>query len=310
MFLKQKHLKVTELFHRKIVPETILSSKRTETLKKLWYTYSKNKSAVFGLILLMLIILSTIFAPFITPYPSHVGAVVDFENAGKPPSFKHFFGTDLAGRDIFTRVIFGYRFSLLMGVVVLSISLPIGITLGLVAGYYKDSWVDTLFMRITDTILAIPPLLMALAISAVLPTSLFYAMIAVTFAYWPYHARLIYGMSKQISSESFILAAESIGARKFHIIFKEILPNCIGAVFTKITIDMGLVILMGAVLSFVGLGVQPPKPGLGTMIADGSKFLPGVWWITLFPALAIVLVVYAFNLVGDGLAEAMAAQEM
>ncbi len=290
--------------------ETNIKNKKIEQFRKLWYSYSRNRSAVFGLILLLIIIFSALFAPFITPYPEHVGAVVDFSKAGLPPSLKHFCGTDLAGRDIFSRMIFGYRFSLLIGIVVLSIAIPIGVTLGLVAGYFNNTWIDTVLMRIVDIFCAIPPLLMALTISAVLPTNLFYAMIAVSAAYWPFHARILYGLSKQLSSEAFVLAAESIGASRFHILFREILPNCIGTIFTKITIDMGLVILMGSILSFVGLGVQPPKPGLGTMIADGSKFLPEAWWMTLFPALAIVLVVYCFNLVGDGMAEAISAQEM
>lgn len=285
-------------------------SRKLDELQRFWYRYSRNYVSVLGLILLLIIILSTLFAPYLAPYPDHAGEFVDFENMKQPPSWRHLFGTDLVGRDVFSRVIFGYRFSLLVGVVVLSIAIPIGVGVGLVAGYYRDTWIERVLMRITDVFLSIPPLLLALAISAVLAPTLMNAMLAISVMWWPVIARLIFGMSKTISNESFILAAESVGASWLHILIREILPNCFGIILTKITIDMGLVILMDSILSFVGLGAQPPKPALGTMVADGAKYLPGMWWLTVFPALAIVLVVYSFNLIGDGLTEAFSAEEL
>lgn len=285
-------------------------SKRVEEFQRIWYRYSRNYTSVFGLFLLLLIVVGAAFANYLAPYPEHAGAFVDFKAAKQSPSLKHPFGTDLVGRDIFSRVLFGYRFSLLMGVVVLSIAVPVGVTIGLVAGYFQDTWVETLLMRITDVFMGVPPLLLALTITAVLPPTLTNAMLAITVMWWPYVTRIVYALSKSISTESFILAAESVGASRAHILFREILPNCAGPIFTKITLDMGWVILMGSVLSFVGLGVKPPQPGLGTMVAEGSRYLPSVWWLTVFPALAIVLVIYSFNLIGDGLAEALAAEEV
>jgi len=295
-------------FNLRRLREALAKSRKLENLHRLWYRYSRSRSGIVGLVLLFLIVISAAFAPYIAPYPEHAGAFVDFANAKKPPSLKHPFGTDLVGRDVFSRVLFGYRFSLLMGVVVLSIAVPIGVTVGLVAGYYHGTWIETVLMRITDVFLSVPPLLLALTITAVLPPTLTNAMLAVTAMWWPYHTRVIYGLTKSISTESFILAAEAVGASKFHILFREILPNCTAQILTKITLDMGWVILMGSILSFVGLGVKPPNPGLGTMVADGAKYLPNVWWLTLFPALAIVLVVYSFNLIGDSLNEALSAE--
>jgi peptide/nickel transport system permease protein len=165
-------------------------------------------------------------------------------------------------------------------------------------------------MRVTDIFLAVPPLILALAIASVLTPNLTNAMIAVTLMWWPWYTRLVYGLASALRNEFFVSSAEALGASKFHIIFKEILPNCISPIFTKMSLDMAWVILLGSSLSFVGLGVQPPKPGLGTMVAGGSDYLPEQWWISVFPALAIVVVVLGFNLLGDGLRDMFAAEEV
>jgi peptide/nickel transport system permease protein len=209
-----------------------------------------------------------------------------------------------------SRIFFGFRFSLMMGVVVLSLVVPPGVILGLIAGYYQGTWVDTVIMRTTDIFLAVPPLVLALAIASVLTPNLFNAMLAVSLMWWPWYCRLVYGLASTLRNEFFVASAETIGASRFHILFREILPNCISPIFTKMSLDMGWVILIGSSLSFVGLGVQPPRPGLGTMVADGSKYLPDQWWIAVFPALAIVLVVLGFNLLGDGLRDMLAAEEV
>jgi len=281
-----------------------------DSCAKYWYRFSSNKLSVFGVVLFLIIILVAAFAPLIAPYPGHAKPFVDFKNANQPPTLQHLFGTDRVGRDIFSRVLFGYRFSLLMAVIVLGISVPFGVTIGLVAGYYKGSWIDTLLMRFTDIFLSVPPLLLALMITAVLKPNLINSMIAITAMWWPLHARLLYGLSSSLSDEYFVVAEQVSGVRGRHILFVEILPNCIGPILTKITLDVGWVILMGATLSFVGLGVQPPKPGLGTMVSAGAKDLPGVWWATVFPALAIVLVVLSCNLIGDGLHDVFAVEEV
>ena len=279
-------------------------------LSRGWYKFSRNPLSVIGLAVLVLIVLAAILAPYITPYPEHAKPYTNFQEGGKRPSLEYFFGTDRVGRDIFSRVIFGYRFSLLIGIVVLALGVAPGIILGLIAGYHQGTWVESVIMRITDVFLAVPPLVLALAITAMLTPNLMNQMMAIALVWWPWYARLVFALASSLRSEYFVREAELTGASKFHIMFKEIFPNCLAPVLTKMTLDMGIVILLGATLSFIGLGVQPPKPGLGTMVAEGAKRLPGEWWGTIFPALAIVVVILAFNLVGDGLRDVFAVEEV
>lgn len=284
--------------------------RRRESLGRSWYKFSRNPISIVGLSTVLLVSFLAVFAPWVAPYPEHAGAFVDFANASQPPSLQHPFGTDVVGRDILSRVFFGFRFSLSMGLIVLSLVVPPGVVLGLIAGYNQGSWIETAIMRITDIFLAVPPLILALAITSVLTPNLFNAMLAVSLMWWPWYTRLVYGLASTLRNEFFVTSAEAIGASKSHILFREILPNCVSPIFTKMSLDMGWVILLGSALSFVGLGVQPPKPGLGTMVADGAKYLPDQWWISMFPALAIVLVVLGFNLLGDGLRDMFAAEEV
>lgn len=285
-------------------------SRTWEELRKGWYKFSRNSLSVIGLSTILLVLFLAIFAPYVAPYPEHAGRFVNFTEASLPPSMAHPFGTDVVGRDILSRIFFGFRFSLLMGVVVLTLVVPPGVILGLTAGYFKDRWIDTVIMRTTDIFVAIPPLVLALAICSVLTPNLFNAMMAVSLMWWPWYTRLVYGLSSSLRQEFFVQAAEVTGAGKIHILFKEILPNCLSPIFTKMSLDMGWVILIGSALSFVGLGLQPPKPGLGTMVADGAKYMPDQWWITVFPAFAIMVVVLGFNLLGDGLRDLLAVEEV
>jgi peptide/nickel transport system permease protein len=286
------------------------TSRRMESLGRNWYKFSRNPLSLIGLSTVLLVAFLAVFAPVVAPYPQHARAFVDFANASRPPSSTYLLGTDVVGRDILSRIFFGFRFSLMMGVVVLTLVVPPGVTLGLIAGYNQGTWLETVIMRVTDIFLAVPPLVLALAITSVLTPNLFNAMIAVSLMWWPWYTRLVYGLASTLRHEYFVSSAETLGASKAHIIFREILPNCISPIFTKMSLDMGWVILLGSALSFVGLGVQPPKPGLGTMVADGAKYLPDQWWISVFPALAIVLVVLGFNLLGDGLRDMFAAEEV
>ena len=281
-----------------------------ENLGRNWYKFSRNPISIVGLCTVLLVTFLAIFAPWVAPYHEHAGAFVDFGNASQPPSLQHPFGTDVVGRDVMSRVFFGYRFSLLMGVIVLTLVVPPGVILGLVAGYNQGTALETVIMRITDIFLAVPPLILALAITSVLTPNLFNAMLAVSLMWWPWYTRLVYGLASTLRNEFFVSSAEAVGASKTHILFREILPNCVSPIFTKMSLDMGWVILLGSALSFVGLGVQPPKPGLGTMVADGAAYLPDQWWISVFPALAIVVVVLGFNLLGDGLRDMFAAEEV
>jgi peptide/nickel transport system permease protein len=266
-----------------------------------WYKFSRNPLSIIGLVIVLVIIISAIFAPWIAPYPEHAGPFVDFENAEQPPSLQHLCGTDNIGRDIFSRIIFAFRGTLIMAIVVLGLAVPPGVLLGLIAGYFHGRWIDTIIMRITDIFLAVPPLILALAVASVLEPNLMNAMIAVTIMWWPWYTRLLYGTTSSIINEYFVIAAELTGASKFHIIFREILPNCLSPIFTKIALDVGWVVLWGASLSFVGLGEQPPTPALGQMVSDGARYIPTFWWMVIFPALAIVLILLGFNLMGDGI---------
>ena len=265
-----------------------------------WFRFSRNPTAVIGAIIVLTSVTLALLAPYITPFPDHVGAVVDFRNRHQPPSAVHWFGTDNVGRDIFTRVIFGLRVSLLLAVVVLGIAIPVGVVLGLLAGYF-GGWTEIVIMRITDIALAIPPLVMALAVAAVLTPSLTNSMLAIALLWWTWHTRLIYSITRQLRTQEFVEAAETLGASKAHILFREILPNCVSAIAVKTSLDAGFVILIGAALSFLGLGIQPPTPDLGTMVASGASFLPDYWWQSVLPGCAILFVALGFNLLGDGL---------
>ncbi len=282
---------------------------RRENLGRSWYKFSRNILSVVGIVTVLLLVLLAIFAPYVTPYPKHAGAFTDFAHAKLAPGARYFFGTDQIGRDIFTRIIFGLRSSLLMGVVVLALVVPPGVLLGLLAGYFQGTWIDTIIMRITDIFLAVPPLILALAVASVLEPNLWNGMLAVSLMWWPWYTRLVYGTTSQLRNEYFVTAAQVTGASTWHILFREILPNTISPIFTKMSLDVAWVIIIGSMLSFVGLGVQPPEPSLGTMVADGARYLPDQWWIAVFPALAIVVVVLGFNLLGDGVRDMFAAEE-
>ena len=265
-----------------------------------WYRFSRNPTAVIGALIVISCILAAVLAPLITPDPEHSGSFVDFRSRHLPPSAAHWFGTDNVGRDILTRAIFGLRVSLLLALVVLGIAIPIGTILGLLAGYF-GGWTEIIIMRITDIALAIPPLVMALAVAAVLQPSLINAMLAISSLWWTWHTRLIYSITRQLRTQEFVEAAETLGASKFHILFREILPNCVSAIAVKTSLDAGFVILIGASLSYIGLGIQPPTPDLGTMVADGASYLPDYWWECVLPGCAILFVALGFNLLGDGL---------
>ena len=284
---------------------------RRENIGRAWYKFSRNPLSIVGGVTILIILLLAIFAPYIVPYPDHATKpYTDFANASLPPSTEYYFGTDEIGRDVFSRTIYGFRFSITMGVLVLALVVPVGVFLGLVAGYYQGSRADTFIMRITDIFLAVPPLILALAIASVLEPNLTHSMLAVSLMWWPWYTRLVYGLASAQRNEFYVSSAEITGASTPHILFREILPNTLSPIFTKMSLDMGWVIIIGASLSFVGLGVQPPRPGLGTMVASGAKFLPDQWWISLFPALAIVVLVLGFNLLGDGLRDMFAAEEV
>ena len=277
-----------------------MRAEQKETMIKNWYKFSAGGVSVLGLAIVLLIILLAVFAPVIAPYPEDAGAVVKFSESSLAPSMQHLMGTDTMGRDVFSRLLISLRSSLLMGILVLAIAVPVGFVVGVQAGYFKDTWIETVLMRIVDIFLSVPALVLALAIAAILEPNLKNSMIAITIMWWPWYARLSFGVASSLRTENYIVYAELTGAKLSHIVFKEFLPNTFDQILTKMTLDMGYVICMGATLSFVGLGEQPPTPALGNMINDGVKFLPDMWWLAIFPAVTIIIIVLGFNLLGDG----------
>lgn len=277
-------------------------------MKRALFILLRNPLSVLGLALVGLVVLAAVFADYVAPFPDHKGAVVDFLNFNKAPEWPYLFGTDLVGRDILSRILFAYRISLTLGVVVLALAVPVGVTVGLIAGYIGGR-TEFVLMRVTDVFLSIPPLVLAMSMMGLLEPSLTNGMMAVTVMWWPWYARLVYNLTRSEREEGYVLAAEVIGASRLHVMFREILPNCVPSILTKMTIDFGFVILIASSLSFLGLGVQPPTPDLGSMVAEGAKYLPDSWWLTVFPGLAILVVVFGFNLIGDALREILGVEQ-
>jgi peptide/nickel transport system permease protein len=280
-----------------------------DEVRKRWYKFSLNTMSVVGLGIVALVLIVAVFQPLVAPYPTHIGAVVDFKNANRGPCAEYWLGTDTVGRDIMSRIFYAYRGAFTMGLGVLAATVPLGSVLGMMAGYWKGRWFSTFIMRLTDIFLALPPMILALCVCSILRPTLFNSLLAMCVAWWPWYTRLAFGMTTSLRNEMYVKSAELLGASKPHILFREILPNCTGSILTKATLDMGWVILTGATLSFVGLGEQPPLPALGTMVSDGAKYLPAQWWLSIFPALAIMIIVLGFNLMGDGVKDMLSGKE-
>ncbi len=267
-----------------------------------------TRSGFFGAVIVGGLVAVAVLAPWLAPYPSHAGTFVNVDLAYQPPTAEHLLGTDGVGRDLLSRLLFSYRTSLVLALVVLVLAVPIGVTTGLAAGYL-GGWLEALILRTTDVFLALPSLVLAMAILGLFDPSLTMAMVAVSFAWWPWYTRLVYNVTRSIRTEGYVEAAETAGAGPLRVMFGEILPNARGPILTKMTLDAGFVILMGASLSFLGLGAEPPTPDLGTMVAAGTPLLPDVWWPTVFPSLGIVIAVLGFNLLGDGIRDLFGADE-
>ncbi|MBN9136292.1 MAG: ABC transporter permease subunit, partial [Phyllobacterium sp.] len=221
---------------------------------------------------------------------------------GGNPSF--LLGTDAVGRDLLSRLIYGARFSLFIGLIVVAISMVTGVILGVLAGYFRG-WVDALIMRIMDIILAFPPLLLALVLVAILGPGLFNAMIAIALVLQPHFARLTRAAVMSEKNREYVIAAKLAGAGHIRLMFKTILPNCLAPLIVQGTLSFSNAILEAAALGFLGMGAQPPTPEWGTMLAEAREFILRAWWVVTFPGLAILITVLAINLVGDGLRDAL-----
>jgi len=262
----------------------------------------KNNTRVkISLGLIILIIGVAIFAPIISPYdPNEINLGATLQ----PPSSQHLLGTDRMGRDILTRIIYGTRISLLVGIIAVGISGLLGVIFGTLAGYY-GGYVDGIIMRIVDVLLAFPSILLAIALVAVLGASLFNIMLAIGIVNWVGYARVVRGEFLSLKNKEFVSAARAMGANTFRIIFKHMLPNCIAPIIVMATLGMAGAIITESSLSFLGLGVQPPTPSWGEMLNTGRQIIRQAWWVSTFPGIAIMLAVLSFNILGDGLRDAL-----
>ncbi|MDR0839879.1 MAG: ABC transporter permease [Christensenellaceae bacterium] len=282
---------------------------RVEAFKKDWYKFSRNPMSLLGLAVVILVIFCAIFADVIAPFPEDAGLAVYMERAFEGPSGQHLAGTDQFGRDVFSRMLIGLRYSLGIGLLVLALSVPFGVILGLLAGYFKGTWLDILIMRFTEIFMSIPPLILAMVVCTIFGNGYLFASIGIAVAWWPWYTRLTYNMVTSLSNELFIVYTELSGVKVMRIILREMLPNITSSVITKMSLDMGSIIITASSMSFVGLGVQPPTPSLGSMVSEGVAYLPEFWWLTIMPALMVVLIVMSFNLLGDGLTDVLAMEE-
>jgi peptide/nickel transport system permease protein len=262
---------------------------------------ARSKSALLGMIIIVLVILCAILAPVISPYDP---IKQSFIKQLRPPSAEFLLGTDEFGRDILSRLLYGSRIALLVGLLADSIALVLGVGLGLVAGYY-GGLVDSLVMRLMDIMLAFPYLLLAMMVVAVLGPSLTNAMIAIGIVYTPQYARLVRGTVLSIKEKEYVEAARVVGARPRRVMVRHILPNCFAPIIVMATLAIGSAIVETAGLSFLGLGAQPPTPEWGAMLATGRTQMLTSPWIATFPGLAILVTVLGFNLLGDGLRDAL-----
>lgn len=287
--------------------EQTRDSDRPGRFAEFWRYFSENKGAVVGLFYFITLVLVAIFADFIAPHAPNE----QFRDALlQPPAWQeggHWtfaLGTDPVGRDILSRLIHGARFSLFIGVIVVSIALSGGIVMGLIAGFFKG-WVDTMIMRVMDVILAFPSLLLALVLVAILGPSLTNAMIAIAIILQPHYVRLTRASVMSELSKDYVTSARVAGAGLGRLMFKTVLPNCMAPLIVQATLSFSTAILDAAALGFLGMGAQPPTPEWGTMLAEAREFILRAWWVVTLPGIAILVTVLAINLMGDGLRDAL-----
>lgn len=265
------------------------------------YALRRSPLSLGGMLLVAIMVSVAIFAPWIAPYDPYKTSMRD---RFKPPSLQHLAGTDSVGRDVFSRVIYGARISLKIAITVVSISITVGVVLGALAGFYGGI-LDMVIMRFTDGFLAIPSFVLAMVAAAVFGPSLMNLIWAISLVAWTWNARIVRSAVLKLRSSEFILIQEALGSNSMRIILRHIIPNCMGPILVQASLQSGLAILTSAGLSFLGLGVQPPYPEWGLMVAEGRTYLPTAWWLVTFPGFVIFLLVAGFLLVGDGLRDVM-----
>ena len=267
-----------------------------------WRRFCSNPLSVVGLGILVVFVSMAIFANVLAPYSPIAGDLGTSRLL--PPGAAHWLGTDDQGRDILSRLIYGSRLTLMVVVLVAIIAAPVGLLVGAVAGY-AGGWVDTVLMRVTDIFLAFPKLVLALALVAVLGPGIENAIIAIAITSWPPYARIARAETLTVRNSDYIAAVTLMGASPSRIVFRHVMPMCVSSLIIRVTLDMAGIILTAAGLGFLGLGAQPPLPEWGVMIASGRRFILDQWWVAAMPGFAILLVSLGFNLVGDGLRDAL-----
>ncbi|GIH67492.1 MULTISPECIES: ABC transporter permease [Microbispora] len=259
-----------------------------------------DRLAVAGAVLLGIVVLAALLAPWIAPYPEDGGSATHPLEALLPPSGAHWFGTDQVGRDVLSRVLFGARTSLLIAVAVLAVSGVAGVILGVVAGY-AGGWARDVIMRVTDIFLAFPALLLSLALAVVLQPSVTTVIVAIAVTWWPWYARLTASVASSVATRGFVDSARCLGVPAPLIVLRHVLPNSLTPVLVQLSLDGGGVILTAAALSYLGLGAHEPTSEWGLMVQQGQSLFTTDWWVVTFPGLAILVTAFSFNVLGEGL---------
>lgn len=279
------------------------TNKKRSQWREVWRMLKKNKMALVGLGILVILVLLALFADIIADYDTVV-IKQNLANRLKGPSAEHWLGTDEFGRDIFARLVHGARVSLKVGIIAVGISIILGGILGALAGFYGGR-IDNIIMRIMDVFLAVPSILLAIAIVSALGPSIINLMVAISISSVPRYARIVRASVLSIRDQEFVEAARAIGANNARIIFRHIIPNSLAPVIVQGTLGVASAILSTAGLSFIGLGIQPPAPEWGSMLSGGRQYLRYAWWVTTFPGVAIMITILSLNLLGDGLRDAL-----
>lgn len=275
--------------------------RKNSQMKEIVGRLFRNKAAIVGLMILLVLVVCAVFADLLAPYDY---AAQDLKNRFVAPCFAHPFGTDNLGRDILSRIIYGSRISLTVGLASVSLAAMIGIFLGSIAGFYGGKS-DNIIMRAMDVLLAIPSLLLAISIAATLGNGIPNLILAIGFGAAPTYARIVRASILSLKEQEFIEAARSVGASDFRIIFHHILPNCLAPIIVQMTLGVASAILSTASLSFIGLGIAPPTPEWGSMLSAGRQYIRDAWHIVTFPGAAIMITIFGLNLFGDGLRDAL-----
>lgn len=271
-----------------------------EAWRRAAYRFAQSRMSMLGLVIVTLLIVLALVGSWLAPFPEHLEGAVSTAARFQPPSSSHWFGTNEMGQDVFSLVLGGARVSVLAGLAVVLLGAVLGTLVGGIAGF-AGGWTDDLLMRLSDLKLTIPGLVLAMAVAAALGPGIFNMVVAIGLSWWPGYARLVRGEVIARKEDLYVTAARAIGARPARLLLVHILPNVMTPVIVKMSLDMGFAILTVASLGFIGIGVKPPTPEWGSLLAVARSYMPDFWWTAIFPGLAIFLAVFGFNLLGDGL---------